>query len=420
MTDKTVFRKVSLERLASPEKLDLLLSVTDLRGWIALCATWLILLAAGVWAVLGRIPQTVTGTGILTRSGGVLEVIAMAGGPVTDVSVAVGDTITEGQVVARVAQPELSARLVQAKAALSNLQNGLRHLIAFGMQESAVQSEQLALQRAALKQSINSARRTAHWTADRIAIQTKLVNEGLILKQTVLDSGQQKHAALERIADGQSQLAQLDVKALELRNRYAESVAASQFRVKDAERTVDDLTNELQSKAQIVTPYTGRVLEVLMEQGMVTAAGAPIVRLDLSGRAVKDLEAVLYVPSDSGKQIRVGMPVLIAPSTVKEEEYGMMLGNVTFVSEFPATVQGMQRVLRNEKLIAALAGSDAPYEIHADLAVDPTTRSRYRWSSSQGPAQRILSGTTATASIEVSSRRPIQLVLPLVRHFSGL
>jgi HlyD family secretion protein len=90
------------------------------------------------------------------------------------------------------------------------------------------------------------------------------------------------------------------------------------------------------------------------------------------------------------------------------------------VSDFPATAKGMHRVLKNEKLTAALSGQDAPYEVHADLMVDPETPSRYKWSSSKGPPLRIQSGTLALGNITVASRRPIEMVIPLLRKYSGI
>jgi HlyD family secretion protein len=76
-------------------------------------------------------------------------------------------------------------------------------------------------------------------------------------------------------------------------------------------------------------------------------------------------------------------------------------------------------VLKNEKLVETLAGSDAPYEVRADLLIDPTTPSQHRWSSSRGPSERIRSGTLATARIVVAYRRPIQLLLPVLKGISG-
>jgi len=419
-TESPVFRKVALDRLASPEQLDRLLPVTDARGWIALAALGATLFAGVTWSVLGRIPQNVSGTGILVKSGGVLDIIPVAPGQIIDVAVNVGDQVTAGQVVARVAQPEVAARLEEAKADLATLRERHRQLSEFGDKNLALQRENLARQRAATERSIASAETMTRWTGERIATQKKLVESGLVLKQSLIETREKRQASAQQISEGRSTLAQIAVKELELHNQRQRELAASQDKIAETERTLEEVSRELQRKSQVVTPFTGRILEVLVEQGAIAGEGEPILRLDLAGRTVKDLEAVIFVSSGMGKQIKVGMPVLIAPATVKQEEYGTMMATVTEVSDFPVTVKGMQRVLKNEKLVETLSNKDAPYQIRVDLIVDPTTPSHYRWSTSQGPPQQIRSGTLATAQIAVDHRRPIELLLPLLRRSGGV
>src|SRR4051812_14209280 len=115
----SVFRKVSLDRLSSPEQLDQLMQVTDARGWILLASFGIVIAVATAWGFLGSIPHQVPGTGMLVKSGGIFEVVALSGGRITDVAVRAGDVVTEGQVVARMAQPELSEQVLEAKAVLS-------------------------------------------------------------------------------------------------------------------------------------------------------------------------------------------------------------------------------------------------------------------------------------------------------------
>ena len=97
-----------------------------------------------------------------------------------------------------------------------------------------------------------------------------------------------------------------------------------------------------------------------------------------------------------------------------------MVGRVTYVSDYPSTSRGMLRILKNDKLLTSLVGADSPYEVHADLLVDEHTLSGYRWSSSQGPPLKIQSGTRAAAYITVASKRPIEMVIPLLREYSGI
>lgn len=416
----TMFRKVALDRLSSPEQLDQLMTVTDTKGWLILSALGIILLTAVVWGFTGSIPQNVGGTGILVKSGGVFEVIALSSGRVNDIAVEVGDVVTEGQVVARLAQPELSDQLREAKAVLAALEREHADITSFGSQDVALQTRLLAQQRASVEQGIDAAQRSARSYEEKLAIQDKLVQEGLLTKQTLLTTRQQLDDARQRISDGRSQLSQIAVKELDLRNRRAEELRVSQVKIDQQKRAIAELGGDVQSNTEIVAQQTGRILEILTEQGNVVNKGEAILTLDMMGRTVKDLQAVIYVPSIYGKQIKVGMPALIAPSTVKQEEFGLMMARITYVSDFPATPRGMRRVLKNDKLVSTLAGSDAPYEIHADLLIDASTASKYKWTSSQGPPQRIQSGTLANVQITVASRRPVEMVLPMLREFAGL
>lgn len=420
MSQPPVFRKVSLDRLASPEQLDQLMQVTTPKGWIALVALCALLIMAIVWGCTGRIPETVHGQGILIKSGGVLQVVPSTGGRVIDISVSVGDLVSAGQIVARIAQPELTDQLNQAVATLNDLRAQQRSSLEFGRRDLALQSAALTQQRAAAEQAVAAADESWRWLAQKIAEQEKLVRQGLITRQTLLATREQYNAAAQRASAGRGELAQIRVRLLALVNDHDGEKNESRFQIDDARHEVARLERELRERSEVTSPYTGRVLEVMTEQGDMVESGEPVLSLDLTGRSVKNLVAVIYVPSVEGKRVRAGMRVQIAPSTVKQEEYGMMLGRVTYVSDFPATTKGMARVLKNDQLVNVLSGSGAPYEVHADLMVEPETVSRYKWSSSSGPPLAIQSGTLATASIEVRTDRPIGMVVPLFRKYTGI
>ncbi|HET7584233.1 MAG TPA: NHLP bacteriocin system secretion protein [Gemmatimonadaceae bacterium] len=420
MNEQNLFRKASLDRLASPEQLDQLMQVTTPKGWVALLALAALLATAIVWGVVGSIPEQVSGQGVLLKSGGVLDIVPSAGGRVNDVSVSVGDVVHAGQVVARIAQPDLVAQLQQARSDLADLRAAYEDLVEFGKRDLALQTRSLEQQREGTEQAIDAARQSARWLADRMEAQEQLVQQGLITRSTLLTTREQYNAATQKIDQGENTLAQIKVQLLALHNDHQQKLADSEFRIDDATRHVAQLEQELKESSEVVSPYTGRILEIMTQQGTIVARGEPVMSLDLTGRSVKDLVAVIYVPALSGKQIRVGMPIQIAPTTVKPEEYGMMLGKVTYVSDFPATPKGMARVLKNEQLVTVLSGNGAPYEVHADLVVDPNTASRYRWSSSKGPPIRIRSGTLAVAKIQVREERPLGMVIPLLRRYTGL
>lgn len=413
-----IFRKVALDRLSSPEQLDQMMQVTTPRGWLGLATLGALVVVAGVWSVAGSIPERVQGQGILLRSGGIFAVEAISDGSVTDLAVRVGDVVTEGQVVARLAQPDLADRIRQARARVAEQEAELNRVTDFGTRDLGVQGRRLAQQRANLEQSIEAANRTLQALEERRRNEEALLRQGLITRQTLLATTQQVEDAREKARSARAELAQLQVQELQSRNETGTRRQQAEVALSQARRELASLEDQLRLSSEVTSRYTGRVLELMAEQGSVVTRGQPVLTIDLTGKSVKDLEVVVYIPSLHGKQVRPGMEIQISPSTVRREEYGYLLGKVTYVSDFPATPAGMRRVLKNDQLVTALSGEDAPYEIHADLIPDPDARnaSRYRWSSSSGPPIRIQSGTLANASVVVERRRPIFMVLPPLRR----
>ncbi len=64
----SIFRKVALDRLSSPEELDQLSRITSPRGWLALAAVAGLLLALLAWSIFATIPTFVSGEGALAAS----------------------------------------------------------------------------------------------------------------------------------------------------------------------------------------------------------------------------------------------------------------------------------------------------------------------------------------------------------------
>jgi HlyD family secretion protein len=130
----------------------------------------------------------------------------------------------------------------------------------------------------------------------------------------------------------------------------------------------------------------------------------------------KELEARLYLDPADGKRVGRGMAVAIAPVSVRREEHGLMLGTVRWVAEFPATPQGLLRVLENQALVNEFSQGGAPIEVAVTLERDPHTASGFGWTSAQGPPIKISSGTLCEGSISVASQRPITKVLPVLKR----
>ncbi len=161
----------------------------------------------------------------------------------------------------------------------------------------------------------------------------------------------------------------------------------------------------------VTSPYAGHVLEIRENDGSIVEAGTPLLSLELTD---EDLQVVLYLSLADSAGIQPGMKVQITPSTVRPEEFGVMQGKVVSVSQFPATYQGMMRVLGSDDLVRVLSRDGAPVEVRVEL-IKADTRSGYLWSSPKGPPVLIQSGTFCTATIVIDQQHPISLILDTVR-----
>jgi hypothetical protein len=107
-----IFRSVALERLSSPEQLDLLMQVTSPRAWIALVGVLVLLSVVVFWGFAGSVPITIRGEGILLRGGsGITSITAPADGIVSDIYVGIEDVVESGQVIARIQQTDVAENI---------------------------------------------------------------------------------------------------------------------------------------------------------------------------------------------------------------------------------------------------------------------------------------------------------------------
>ena len=114
-----IYRKKALAHIASLEQLDRMIIVARPTGWLSLAAVGAILASALAWGIWGSVPVEIHGRGIIVRRGGILEVTASTGGQLAEVSVEPGSVVHRGQVVARVARPDLIEDIAVARSDLS-------------------------------------------------------------------------------------------------------------------------------------------------------------------------------------------------------------------------------------------------------------------------------------------------------------
>jgi len=412
-----IFRKVSLERLSSPEQLDQLMKVSSAKSWAALLSVLVLLGMAVAWGFEGSITTTAPGQGVIVRLGGVLNVVSTGAGVVTAVNAKVGGRIAKNQVIAQVAQPALVERIRAIREAIeeAQLQRSAANQVRTG--STKLQLDALNRQRENAVRQIQVAQDEAKLVGEQVPVEAELLAKGLITRQQTF-AAKQKLVDLEgRIAALNADLKRFDAEQYALENQTQQADVEMQTRVGGLERELAGLRKDLELSANVVSPYSGEVVELRISPGAAVTGGVPLLSIQPD---VDQLEVLVYVPSVMVKQIRTAMEAQVSPSTVRREEYGYLRAEVTSIADYPATPAALMRNFQNESLVTALTSGGPVTEVHVQLIADTATGSGYRWSSPLGPPVKLSSGTLCSVEIVTRRQRPVTLLLPSVKEMLGL
>jgi HlyD family secretion protein len=417
-TPQRTFRAAALDRAASPEQFDHLVVITKPSDWIWAAVICLLLVAAIIWGIVGRIPTRVSGEGILISNGDrVVDAVSAAAGKLASVSVTVGDHVVKGQPIARIVQTDIEQKHSEAVAVLGEKQREHAVLAARVQSELVVKNQNFAKLEDALNQVIKATTQRVQFLVVDVRSLEDLLAKGYTTRKNLSDRREELTSAQQRLDDTRNQILKLRADKTDLETQRDRELRQSEFSLNEAQRQVSATEESLSQNTQVISPIEGRVVEVKISTGSVLAVGTAVVEIESEGNT---LEAVIYIPADQGKRIKPGMQVQLEPSTVKREEFGMMLGTVETVSDFPMTPQGMTAVLHNETLVTHFSHDGAPYAAKVVLAQDEATSTGYRWAVGNGPNLRLTSGTLTRAEITTRHQRPLDLVIPLIRHLTGI
>jgi len=378
----------------------------------------LLVVAALVWGVVGRIPTRVTGDGILISSGDrVVDAVSGAAGRLASVFVTVGDHVVKGQPIAQIVQTDIEQKHDEAVAVLQEKQREYEVLAGKVGGELATKASNYAKLEDALNQVIKATTSRIDFLTVDVKNLEDLMAKGYTTRRTLDERRQELTQARERKEDSQNQILKLRAEKTDLETQRDRDLRQAEFAVNEARRQEAASAELLTQNTQVISPIEGRVLEVKISPGSVLAVGTAVIGIESEG---DKLEAMIFVQAEQGKRIKPGMQVHVEPSTVKREEFGMMIGTVETVSDFPMTPQGMTAVLHNDTLVNRYTKDGAPYAAKVLLERDPSTNSGYRWAVGDGPNLRLSSGTLARAEITTRHQRPLDLVIPLIRHLTGI
>ncbi len=416
MNDRLI-RKLSLERLSSPDQLDQLMQIRSPRDWIVLAGLGALLVTALLWSIFGTVRAGVQCQGFLIQHGGVYRVVSLGAGEVTRLDVKVGAEVQAGQTIAWIAQPALADQIRQASHEVEQNEEDLQYITGFSDRATKLQTQSLTLQKQDLLDQMKQNNDRLAWLNELLATQKSLWEKGLVTKQTYMSTVDQINSTQQQIQSSKEKLDQMTVQVNDLLKQRDEALFNAHVKARDSRLKLDALMDQEELQTKVICPYAGRVVDIMVQKHAVVSEGAAIANVEPAGQ---ELVAVAFLPLFDGKRVMPDMEVRLSPSTVKQEEYGYMLGRVTTVSAFPATSDSLLTLLGNPDLVKQIMAEEPPIQIFVDLVKDKGTVSGYKWSSRKGPPIKFTSGTICQVGITLSQDPPYRLVIPYIKKTLGI
>jgi len=257
-----------------------LLAVVTPRVVIAIVFLILALGVAGAWAFFGKIPIKVEGRCIVLNEGGLFGVQSEIAGIIRQVRVQPGDTIREGDFLMVLNDSNERLKLQATEDLVDELK---RKLDEFKEQidrewtahkralESEIQARRFAVQE--LKKDLVDMRK-------RVEGMRGLLQKGLVSAQT-LELEEQAVRAKER------ELRNTGAAIDSLQSELAKGYRSQEYKEKElqyqAARNELDQLEEKKRRGEIHSPFSGRVLEVIVDRGDYVRPGTPLVWMEYLG-----------------------------------------------------------------------------------------------------------------------------------------
>ncbi|MEY4448209.1 MAG: Type secretion system rane fusion protein PrsE [Pseudomonadota bacterium] len=398
--------------------------MTHSRFWTTLrqqaSATRLMVLGLCVfvaWANLFELDQTVRSSGQVIASARNQVIQAADGGVLTQLMVSEGEHVRAGQIVAQLETTRseasfqevngkllaLQAALIRAKAESSEQE--LKFDAKFDPQQKfKLGQQQIYLQKKqSLEDDLTFLRAGLKLSEEELRISQQLYKSGDLSQVEVMKAQRQVHDSQGRINS--------------LRNKYLQDAKQDVIRLEDEISSNRYKLHERQSlldHSTLTTPVAGIVKILRINTvGGVLRAGDELMHISPTESA-QVIEAKIN-PRDIG-ELEIGMPVSIKLDAFDFSVYGMLQGNLSYIS--------------SDTLSEAGPGGSTQTYYRIQVALDPAqathpTKLASPKSLISGPIQRLnmtslKPGMTATLDIRTRTRTIMHyLTKPVQKAFSG-
>lgn len=192
---------------------------------------------------------------------------------------------------------------------------------------------------------------------------------------------------------------------------------------KDLVNSVVAFTADLIKSAsgiQVIPSSSGVVLSQNARSGDYITASSPVVEISSTEQAFGPKNITVFVPVKSSQGLKVGMQVLISPSSADVNKYGAIKGSINGINSIPMAKDVADSLLGSDSLATKAYGDEINMIALTVELEKAESKSSYKWSSSEGPPFPIAVGTEGSATVIIDYTRPISLVMPFIRKVTGI
>lgn len=413
------YREAAIADFNAIDQVDQLIQIVPPKAWIALYTFYILLACLLFWGFFGSIPTRVQGRGVLlVEHGSIYNAVSPpGGGRIENLAVEVGDIIQKDQVVAYLKRPDLAQKVALTTEYVNRLQQELAGLQVTRDKELQIREKNLAEQKATLEGNLETENKNLTEIEALLKLKNDNFKKGLVVLQDIENTRRDYYASKKSIEQLQIDLTRLQTQEDDFKEQWRQQINNKETTLRSQQHELENMNAELEVSKTVHSPATGIVISVNASIGKMVPDGSSIISIASLGEG---LDAVVYMAPNEGQRVKPDMEALITPAIIEKEEYGSMKGRVLSVSTFPEASEAIIALLHNEELTKQFVTQGAPIAIRVRIERDPHTFSGYKWTSSDGPALKILPGMLADIRITVREQPPFSLIIPTFKKLLGV
>ena len=327
----------------------------------------------------------------------------------------VGTTVTPGQSVGQIHNPELFFNITK----LGNEYNALiseMEILRRGIEKLTAKKTGSEMQRKEILAQLTELQRKSRQRAKEIVeIHSSLRQSGAVSKITYFQALDNQTQSEISFANTLFESLSNDLSSEETLWQYQRQLLEMQQTLSQKKRELDLALRLFQESNWISSNHQGKVTEIFKKEGSFVQNGETIALL--SSDPADGIYIAAFIPVLQSKEIKCGMSVFFSPAIAPASRYGYIKGIVREVNLMPSNPVAIQTELANESLTQQIIGQGAVIRVVVELLPDPGTPSGFAWTTKRGYPGKISHGAVGEVIINTGKRSPASYILPALKDF---